>query len=128
MLFFKALAFDYLTVFFFFFDYLFIFRTALWPSAGEELISWLSPYAILRYAVVIVGVFSSWVFKTGCGIRLNRFLIIAFSSSCHSLEIVVLFIRFNSKHTKKAFSGKLDFRVFENDIFTISDLLFDARL
>ena len=35
-------------------DYLFIFRIALWSSAGKELTSWLSAYAVLLNAVLIV--------------------------------------------------------------------------
>ena len=36
------------------FDYLFIFRIALWPSAGKELPSWLSACAVSLCAVLII--------------------------------------------------------------------------
>ena len=46
------------------FAYLFTFRIALLPSAGKELTSWLSAYAVLLYAVLTVCVpfpFDVWL-------------------------------------------------------------------
>ena len=54
---------------------------ALWPSAGKKLTSWLSGHAVLLNAVLVVCVpfpFGVW---DGCGFRLYRFLVIAFSST-----------------------------------------------
>ena len=59
-----------------------LFRIAWWTSAGKELTSWLSACAVLLYAVLIFFVFlSRMVSGEGSGIRLYRFLTIAFSST-----------------------------------------------
>ena len=76
----------YLPVFVHFFstlDVLFIlFRIAWWPSVGKSVSRCLSAFAVLLDTVWIVCVFvfvSRLVPGAGCGIRLYRFLIIAFS-------------------------------------------------
>ena len=73
------------------FDLLFIlFRIALWPSAGKELSPWL-------FTCVVFILVPSWlyvslshlVFGAGCGIRLYRFLIIAFLYTLPYLKYVL---------------------------------------
>ena len=64
------------------FDLLFIiFRIALWPSAGKEMSLGHFICVVLIVASSLLYVFlSHLVFGAGCGIRLYRFLIIAFLS------------------------------------------------
>ena len=61
-------------------DLLFIlFRIALWPSVGKELSPWLFTCVVLCFVPFSLYVsLSHLVFGAGCGIRLFRFLIIAF--------------------------------------------------
>ena len=56
------------------FDCLFIFRLALWPSAGEKADFLAFPLCCFT----LCRLNSCSGFKAGCGIRLYRFLIIAF--------------------------------------------------
>ena len=71
--------------FLFVFDLLFnLFRIALWPSVGKELSPWLFTCAVF----ILV---PSWLeFRAGCGIRLYRFLIIAFLSTLDTFLVVML--------------------------------------
>ena len=70
------------------FDYfVYLFRIALSPSAGNGLTSWHSDFVVLLYAASIVFVpypFGVWA---GCGIRFYRFQIIAFSSTFQSNRV-----------------------------------------
>ena len=65
------------------FDLLFnLFRIALWPSVGKSCPIGFSLVLFYFSAVLIVGdPLSRLVFGTGCGIRMYRFLIVAFLSS-----------------------------------------------
>ena len=62
-------------------DLLISFPIVWWTSAGKELTSWLYDCSVLLYAVFIFVFLSRIVSGEGSGIRLYRFLIIAFSST-----------------------------------------------
>ena len=63
------------------FFFIILYRIAWWSSAGKELTPWLSACAVLLHAVLICFVPFPYVYGEGSGIRLYRFLIIAFSST-----------------------------------------------
>ena len=59
---------------------LILFRIPLWSSAAKELSSCCSYFMPSKLYVFLFHLVSS----TGCGIRLYRFLIVAFSSTSHT--------------------------------------------
>ena len=63
-------------------DLLILFRIAWWTSAIKELTSWLSAYAGLDFLFL-----SRLVSGEKSGIRLYRFMIIAFSSTLPRMKI-----------------------------------------
>ena len=73
------------------FDLLFIIiRIALWPSAGKELSLGHSICVVLILMPSLLYVsLSHLVFGAGCGIRLYRFLIIAFLSKIPTKQLQV---------------------------------------
>ena len=94
------------------------FRVALWPSAWEEVKSWLSARLVLL-CVASLFLFSYFLFRVECGKQNSRFIIVSTSSVLRSMSAYPFFISYTLP--------MLRIRRGNNDNFVIISHIFPLR-